>query len=160
VQCLTAGTRHRPSDLLTCSPAAPRRPAPAPAPPRQGDHLHILVHPDPTSKREPGRPSGGGGGGPKKKKGEKEPRARPFNPAMQKWFALPGDLLPHPERLELLTHPQAVGGAGAGAACGGGGRLSAAGACAWAASGGGGGGATLSCSRRPPAPTPHSRCRR
>lgn len=69
----------------------------------QGDMMFISVHPEPTSKRGPsGQPK------PKKKKGEKEPRARLFTPAMQRWFPLGGDLLPHPERLELLTHPQAM----------------------------------------------------
>ncbi|KIY96639.1 hypothetical protein MNEG_11324 [Monoraphidium neglectum] len=85
---------------------------------QQGDLMFISVHPEHTNKREPARKrerdSGGGGGkdtgggGGKKRKGEKEPRARLFNPAMQRWFALGGEPLPHPERLELLTHPQAM----------------------------------------------------
>jgi len=71
--------------------------------------MYISVHPEPTGKREPSARSRD----PKRRKGEKEPRARLFNPAMQKWFALAGDLLPHPERMELLTHPQAVRCSGA-----------------------------------------------
>ncbi|KAI8472846.1 MAG: hypothetical protein J3K34DRAFT_197451 [Monoraphidium minutum] len=83
----------------------------------RGDLMFISVHPEHTNKREPGakRPAprdsghgGGGGGGGKKRRTEREPRARLFNPAMQRWFALGGEALPHPERLELLTHPQAM----------------------------------------------------
>jgi hypothetical protein len=85
--------------------------------------MFISVHPEHTNKpaakkRERPAPSAGGdaaaaaaaGAGGKKRRAEREPRARPFSPAMQKWFALGGEPLPHPERLELLTHPQAVRG--------------------------------------------------
>lgn len=62
--------------------------------------MYISVHPEPPKGRDPAAP--------KRKRGEREPRARLFTPAMQKWFPLAGELLPAPERLELLTHPQAV----------------------------------------------------
>ncbi|GBF95543.1 hypothetical protein Rsub_08524 [Raphidocelis subcapitata] len=68
-----------------------------------GDLTFISVHPEPSTKREAARPKE-----PKRKKGDRDPRARLFHPAMQKWFPLAGEPLPHPERLELLTHPQAM----------------------------------------------------
>ena len=103
--------------------------------------MFISVHPEHTNKRERepaarkrererdqdagctggGGGGGGAGGGSKRRKGETRPRARLFDPAMQRWFGLGGDTLPHPERLELLTHPQAVSSGGGG----GGGSLAA-----------------------------------
>lgn len=78
-----------------------------------GELLYISLHPEPPRAAAAGGAGGGAKGGgeagaPKRKRGERGPRARPFDPAMQRWFALPGEPLPHPERLELLTHPQAV----------------------------------------------------